>query len=198
MPIYALQLLSNGVFCASFPSGTPRQGDNFMARRQFLAQLLGLPFLSFGSTAEESKKSLKIMIKSAWGSDDPTKAAFPFLHGSALADAGHEVQIFLLGEATSLMRKATANSVILSAGLHSAKLWKNLAPNTSLSLLEELAAGRVASRKPISPTGTLNSATPPSLSALSNGPTASSPSKSVVPHRPSLHVPVFAFSSSSA
>jgi predicted peroxiredoxin len=83
-----------------------------MARRQFLAQLLGLPFLSFGVKADEPKKSLKIMIKSAWGSDDPTKAAFPFLHGSALADAGHEVQIFLLGEATSLMRKTTANAVI--------------------------------------------------------------------------------------
>jgi len=25
------------------------------------------------------------MSKSAWGSDDPTKAAFPFLHGHALA-----------------------------------------------------------------------------------------------------------------
>jgi hypothetical protein len=24
------------------------------------------------------------MMKSAWGSDDPTKAAFPFLHGHAL------------------------------------------------------------------------------------------------------------------
>jgi hypothetical protein len=32
------------------------------------------------------------MIKSAWGSDDPTKAAFPFLHGDALSEAGHEVQ----------------------------------------------------------------------------------------------------------
>jgi predicted peroxiredoxin len=83
-----------------------------MARRQFLAQLLGLPLFSFGVKADEPKKSLKIMIKSAWGSDDPTKAAFPFLHGSALADAGHEVQIFLLGEATSLMRKSTANAVI--------------------------------------------------------------------------------------
>ena len=41
---------------------------------------------------------MKILIKSAWGSDDPTKAAFPFLHGNAFADAGHEVQIFLLGE----------------------------------------------------------------------------------------------------
>jgi predicted peroxiredoxin len=83
-----------------------------MARRQFLSQLLGLPLLSFGMKTEEPKKTLKIMIKSAWGSDDPTKAAFPFLHGLALSDAGHEVQIFLLGEATSLMRKATANAVV--------------------------------------------------------------------------------------
>jgi hypothetical protein len=30
------------------------------------------------------------MIKSAWGSDDPTKAAFPFLHGDALSEAGHD------------------------------------------------------------------------------------------------------------
>jgi predicted peroxiredoxin len=83
-----------------------------MARRQFLAQLMGLPFLSFGVKGEEPKKTLKIMMKSAWGSDDPTKAAFPFHHGLALAEAGHEVQIFLLGEATSLMRKATANAVV--------------------------------------------------------------------------------------
>jgi hypothetical protein len=83
-----------------------------MARRRFLTQLLGLPFLSLGVQTEEPKKSLKIMMKSAWGSDDPTKAAFPFLHGLALAEAGHDVQIFLLGEATSLMRKATANAVV--------------------------------------------------------------------------------------
>ncbi len=83
-----------------------------MARRQFLTKLLGLPLLSLGVRAEEPKKALKILMKSAWGSDDPTKAAFPFLHGLALAEAGHEVQIFLLGEATSLMRKATANAVV--------------------------------------------------------------------------------------
>jgi predicted peroxiredoxin len=34
------------------------------------------------------------------------KAAFPFLHGTALAEAGHEVQIFLLGEAVNLMRES--------------------------------------------------------------------------------------------
>jgi predicted peroxiredoxin len=51
-------------------------------------------------------------MKSAWWSDDPTKAAFPFLHGLALAEAGHDVQIFLLGEAVTLMRKSVANSVV--------------------------------------------------------------------------------------
>ena len=55
---------------------------------------------------------MKVLVKSAWGSDDPTKAAFPFLHANALAEAGHEVQIFLLGEAVSLMRDATANAVV--------------------------------------------------------------------------------------
>ena len=83
-----------------------------MARRTFLAQLVGLPFLPWATKGEESKKPLKIMMKSAWGSDDPTRASFPFLHGLALADAGHEVQIFLTGEATYLMHKATADAIM--------------------------------------------------------------------------------------
>ena len=83
-----------------------------MARRTFLAQLASLPFLLRFGKAEEPKKRLKILMKSAWGAEDPTRAAFPFLHGLGLAEAGHEVQIFLLAEATSLMRKATANAVL--------------------------------------------------------------------------------------
>jgi predicted peroxiredoxin len=51
------------------------------------------------------------MMKSAWGPDDPTRAAFPFAHGLALAEAGHEVQIFLLAEATSLLRKSMVNAI---------------------------------------------------------------------------------------
>jgi hypothetical protein len=75
-----------------------------MSRRNALTQLAALPLMmAAGSSAmAETKSPLKIMMKSAWGSDDPTKAAFPFLHGSALAEAGHTVQIFLLGEAVSL------------------------------------------------------------------------------------------------
>ena len=54
----------------------------------------------------------RVLLKSAWGSDDPTKAAFPFLHANAFAAAGHEVQIFLLGEAVGLMRSCVANAVV--------------------------------------------------------------------------------------
>ena len=119
-----------------------------MARRQFLAQLAGLPFLSLAAKAQEpKKKTLKIMMKSAWGSDDPTKAAYPFHHGLALAEAGHEVQIFLLGEATSLMRKSPQTLSCPSAGLRSAKPSKKSWPSTFPSLLEEPRAGPVGSRK---------------------------------------------------
>jgi predicted peroxiredoxin len=55
---------------------------------------------------------MKVLVKSAWGSDDPTKAAFAFLHANALAEAGHEAQIFILGEAVSLMRDPVANAVV--------------------------------------------------------------------------------------
>src|ERR1700752_4432471 len=93
-----------------------------MSRRSFLSQLVAFPLVAFagfdsasGAQAPASpgnRKPLNIMMKSAWGSDDPTKAAFPFLHGLALSEAGHEVQIFLLGEAVSLMRKAVATAVV--------------------------------------------------------------------------------------
>jgi predicted peroxiredoxin len=83
-----------------------------MARRDFLAQLAGLPFLGLGSKADDAKKPLKIMMKSAWGSDDPTRAAFPFAHGLVLAEAGHQVQIFLLAEATAILRKSMVNSIM--------------------------------------------------------------------------------------
>ena len=88
-----------------------------MSRRRFLSQLsvlslLGLVGEGLSGQTEPSRKSLKIMMKSAWGSDDPTRASFAFAHGLALADAGHEVQIFLTGEATYLMRKATADQIM--------------------------------------------------------------------------------------
>ena len=88
-----------------------------MVRRRLLSRLsqaLGLGLLASGSAAAQSSastKRLKILMRSSWGSDDPTRASFPFAHGLALSDAGHEVRIFLTGEATYLMRKATAAAI---------------------------------------------------------------------------------------
>jgi predicted peroxiredoxin len=55
---------------------------------------------------------MNVLIKSAWGSDDPTKAAFAFLHANAVVEAGHAAQIFLLGEAVSLMRTPVADAIV--------------------------------------------------------------------------------------
>jgi hypothetical protein len=54
---------------------------------------------------------MKVLIKSAWGSDESTKACFPFLHANAFVEAGHQVQIFLLGEAVNLMKDELMRSV---------------------------------------------------------------------------------------
>jgi hypothetical protein len=45
------------------------------------------------------------------GSENPTRANFPFAWASALKEAGHEVRLELAGDATVLMRTVVANSV---------------------------------------------------------------------------------------
>jgi predicted peroxiredoxin len=101
-------------------------------RRTFLtAMAASLPLAAAaapgtGTSPPAAKKKLKIVLKSAWGSDDPTKAVFAFSHGVALAEAGHDVTIFPLGEGVNLMRASVASSVVpvgwppLSEFLHKA------------------------------------------------------------------------------
>jgi len=55
---------------------------------------------------------MNVLIKSAWGSDDPTKAGFAFLHANAVVEAGHAAQIFLLGEAVSVMGASVAEATV--------------------------------------------------------------------------------------
>src|SRR4030095_12221348 len=81
-------------------------------RRTFLTRMLALPALGLTSAPQQPPPKSRILIKSAWGSANPTQAAFPFHHANAFAEAGHEVQIFLLGEAISLMRTVIANAVV--------------------------------------------------------------------------------------
>jgi predicted peroxiredoxin len=88
-----------------------------MIRRQIfsrLSQTLGVGFLASRAMAEQASgasKKLKILMRSSWGTDEPTRASFPFAHALVLSDAGHEVQIFLTADATSLMRKATTDAI---------------------------------------------------------------------------------------
>jgi len=80
-----------------------------MIRRSFLRKLAALPLFAAAAAvpaATANPTKLKILMKSAWGSDDPTKAAFPFLHGDALSDAGHDVQIFF-----EALNRATNRSI---------------------------------------------------------------------------------------
>jgi|SRR5215471_4829301 len=86
-----------------------------MDRRRIFPWLATFPFLApnlLKAQSPQPKQKLKILMRSAWGSDDPTRASFPYVHGLALAEAGHEVQIFLVGEATYTMRKATVDAII--------------------------------------------------------------------------------------
>jgi predicted peroxiredoxin len=45
------------------------------------------------------------------GSENPTRANFPFAWGAALHEAGHEVRIELAGDATVLMRTIVAANI---------------------------------------------------------------------------------------
>jgi hypothetical protein len=93
--------------------------DRLASRRNFLessgrlgaAAVAAAVAAASTSEAQGPSKKLKIVMRSGWGTDDPTRGSFVFAHALALADAGHDVQIFLTGEATYLMRKATVDAV---------------------------------------------------------------------------------------
>ncbi len=58
--------------------------------------------------ADEKQKFLLIGLV---GSENPTRANFPFVWAAALSGAGNDVRIELAGDATVLMRNAVSNSV---------------------------------------------------------------------------------------
>ncbi len=55
-----------------------------------------------GATA--SAESQKFLLVGLVGSENPTRANFPFVWAAALREAGNEVRIELAGDATVLMR----------------------------------------------------------------------------------------------
>jgi predicted peroxiredoxin len=61
------------------------------------------------AAADESKQ--RFLLIGLCGSENPTRANFPFAWGAALHEAGHEVRIELAGDATVLIRTVVAASV---------------------------------------------------------------------------------------
>lgn len=53
----------------------------------------------------------RILYVGTAGSDDPTRAGFPFNFALGAIEAGHQPEIFLAGEAAFLMKEAVAGQV---------------------------------------------------------------------------------------
>lgn len=54
----------------------------------------------------------KLVYTSTHGSDDPTRAAFPFILANGAREADHEAEVFLAGEAVYLMKDSIMNAVV--------------------------------------------------------------------------------------
>jgi hypothetical protein len=88
-------------------------------RRSFLGKgahlcagaIAGTAMSVAGAPANESAESQKFLLIGLVGSENPTRANFPFVWATALREAGNEVRIELAGDATVLMRTAVSNSV---------------------------------------------------------------------------------------
>jgi predicted peroxiredoxin len=52
----------------------------------------------------------KLVAAGTYGSDDPTRAVLPLLAAGGALDAGHEAEVFLVGEAVYLMKTEVANA----------------------------------------------------------------------------------------
>jgi predicted peroxiredoxin len=53
----------------------------------------------------------KILYVGTSGSDDPTRAGFPFNFALGAVDAGHQAEIFLAGEAAYVMKDEIARAL---------------------------------------------------------------------------------------
>jgi len=59
----------------------------------------------------EAQEAQRFLLIGLVGSENPTRANFPFVWSAALKDAGNDVRIELAGDASVLMRSAVSNSV---------------------------------------------------------------------------------------
>ncbi|MCA1850307.1 MAG: hypothetical protein LC672_04475 [Acidobacteria bacterium] len=81
-----------------------RKGGHFCAGA-IAGTTMGLPALA--DTADKQR----FFVFSLVGSENPTRANFPFVWAAALREMGHEVRLELAGDATVLMRTVVADNV---------------------------------------------------------------------------------------
>jgi hypothetical protein len=89
------------------------------SRRTFLnkgshlcaAAIAGAALGSGAPASSITAENQRFLLIDLVGSENPTRANFPFVWAAALREAGHEVRIELAGDATVLMRTAVSNSV---------------------------------------------------------------------------------------
>ena len=53
-----------------------------------------------------------LLYHSTHGSDDPTRASFPYIAANGAIEAGHSAEVFLTGEAVYLMKDEVADAVV--------------------------------------------------------------------------------------
>jgi hypothetical protein len=88
-------------------------------RRSFLGQgahlcagaIAGTAMSIAAAPTTDAAEAQKFLLIGLVGSENPTRANFPFVWATALREAGNEVRIELAGDATVLMRSVVANSV---------------------------------------------------------------------------------------
>jgi hypothetical protein len=87
-------------------------------RRSFLrdtshlcAGVIAAGAASMASAHTDPETGQKFLLVGLVGSENPTRANFPFVWAAALKEAGNDVRIELAGDATVLMRTAVSNSV---------------------------------------------------------------------------------------
>ncbi len=53
-----------------------------------------------------------LLYHSTHGSDDPTRASFPYIAANGAVAAGHTAEVFLTGEAVYLMKDEVVDAVV--------------------------------------------------------------------------------------
>lgn len=69
---------------------------------------------------------MKLLYAGTYGSDDPTRASFPFVFAKGAIEAGHQPTIFLAGEAAYLLKTEIAAATQGVGWPTIGELWKDI------------------------------------------------------------------------